>query len=52
MRAQSAPGEDPDTVPPPEAVVPDIVRMVAADHAKNGVLFDFPTNRTERLLRR
>jgi NAD(P)-dependent dehydrogenase (short-subunit alcohol dehydrogenase family) len=52
MRAQSAPGEDPDTVPPPEAVVPDVVRMVAADHAKNGVLFDFPTNRTERLLRR
>jgi NAD(P)-dependent dehydrogenase (short-subunit alcohol dehydrogenase family) len=52
MRAQSAPGEDPNTVPPPEAVVPDIVRMVAADHAKNGVLFDFPTNRTERLLRR
>jgi NAD(P)-dependent dehydrogenase (short-subunit alcohol dehydrogenase family) len=52
MRAQSAPGEDPETLQPPEAVVPDVVRMVAADHAKNGVLFDFPTSRTERLLRR
>lgn len=52
LRAQSAPGEDPETLSPPEAVVPDIVRMVAPDYAGNGVLFDFPTNRTERLLRR
>jgi NAD(P)-dependent dehydrogenase (short-subunit alcohol dehydrogenase family) len=52
LRAKSAPGEDPETLSPPEAVVPDIVRMVAPDYAANGVLFDFPTNRTERLLRR
>jgi NAD(P)-dependent dehydrogenase (short-subunit alcohol dehydrogenase family) len=47
LRAESAPGEDPATLQPPEAVVPDILRMVSPDYAANGVLFDFPTDRTE-----
>jgi NAD(P)-dependent dehydrogenase (short-subunit alcohol dehydrogenase family) len=51
MRAQIAPGEDPNKQQPPEAVVPDIVRMVDPAYTANGVLFDFPTDRTEALLR-
>ncbi len=51
MRAQSAPGEDPASQQPPEAVVPDIIRMLSPDYTANGVLFDFPTDRTEALLR-
>jgi NAD(P)-dependent dehydrogenase (short-subunit alcohol dehydrogenase family) len=51
MRAQIAPGEDPLKLQPPEALVPDILRMVSPEYAANGVLFDFPTNRTEALLR-
>jgi NAD(P)-dependent dehydrogenase (short-subunit alcohol dehydrogenase family) len=52
MRAESAPGEDPATQPPPETAVPDIVRMLSPTYAANGVLFDFPTARTEALLPR
>lgn len=51
MRAQAAPGEDPNSLRPPEAPVPDIVRMVAPDYTANGVLYDFTTDRTEQLLR-
>ena len=51
MRAQAAPGEDPLSLPPPEAVVLDILRMLSPDYTANGVLFDFPTDRTEALLR-
>ena len=51
MRAQAAPGEDPLSLPPPEAVVPDIIRMVSPGYTANGGLFDFPTDRTEALLR-
>ena len=52
MRAQVAPGEDPNSLRPPEAAVPDILRMLAPEYAANGVLYDFPTDRTEQLLRR
>jgi NAD(P)-dependent dehydrogenase (short-subunit alcohol dehydrogenase family) len=52
MRAQAAPGEDPDSLKPPEAAVSDILRMLAPEYAANGVLFDFPTDRTEQFLRR
>jgi len=52
MRAQIAPGEDPMSQPPPEAAVPDIVRMLSPTYAGNGVLFDFPTSRSEALLAR
>jgi NAD(P)-dependent dehydrogenase (short-subunit alcohol dehydrogenase family) len=52
MRAQAAPGEDPNSLKPPEAAVPAILRMLAPEYAANGVLFDFPTDRTEQFLRR
>jgi len=51
MRAQAAPGEDPNTLRPPEAAVPEIVRMLSPGYQPNGVLYDFPTDRTEQLLR-
>lgn len=51
MRAQAAPGENPDTLRPPEAPVPDIIRMVSPTYDQNGVLYDFTTDRTEQLLR-
>ena len=50
MRAEAMPGEDPTTLKPPEAVVPDIVRMLSPDYRENGVLFDFPRGTTEMLL--
>jgi NAD(P)-dependent dehydrogenase (short-subunit alcohol dehydrogenase family) len=46
LRAEVAPGEDPMTLPPPETVAPAIVRMLSADYAENGVLYDVPTGRT------
>ena len=52
MRAEAAPGEDPATLKPPEAAVPDIVRMLSPDYAGNGVLFDLPRGKAEPLLPR
>ncbi len=48
MRAQAMPGEDPMTLDPPEAVAPEIVRMLSPDYTENGVLFEAPSRRTER----
>lgn len=42
LRAEAFPGEEPETQKPPEAVVPDIVRMLSPDYQGNGVLFDLP----------
>ena len=50
MRAQGRPGEDPETLEPPEAVAPDIVRMVSPDYAENGVLFSYPARETTDML--
>jgi NAD(P)-dependent dehydrogenase (short-subunit alcohol dehydrogenase family) len=52
LRAVGWPGEDPTTLRPPEALVPDILRMLAPDFAGNGVRFDFPTDRTDALVPR
>lgn len=41
MRANAFPGEDPDTLPPPEAIAPLIVEMLSADYAENGQLVNF-----------
>ncbi len=41
-----SPGEDPETLKPPEAVVPDILRMLSPSYRDNGVLFDFPSGIT------
>ncbi len=35
MRAKAYPGEDPETLPPPEEVAPHIVAMLRADYALN-----------------
>jgi NAD(P)-dependent dehydrogenase (short-subunit alcohol dehydrogenase family) len=43
MRAQAMPGEDPETLKPPEALVPDVIRMLSPEYDKNGVWFDFPS---------
>ena len=48
MRAQAMPGEDPMTLPPPEALVPDIVRMLSPSFDENGVLFDYPAQTLTR----
>lgn len=50
MRARAMPGEDPMTVQPPEALAPDIIRMLSPDHHGNGERFDFVDGRTHQLL--
>lgn len=42
MRAQAMPGENPATLPPPEAVAPRLVDMIRPDFDENGMLHDFP----------
>ncbi|MEX0853483.1 MAG: SDR family NAD(P)-dependent oxidoreductase [Bauldia sp.] len=49
LRALGRPGEDPVTLRPPEALAPDIVRMLSPDYDDNGVIFDFPSGTTRRL---
>jgi NAD(P)-dependent dehydrogenase (short-subunit alcohol dehydrogenase family) len=41
MRAKAMPGEDPMTLPPPEDLLPDILRMLSPDYADNGVTYSF-----------
>ncbi|MDE2184580.1 MAG: SDR family NAD(P)-dependent oxidoreductase [Alphaproteobacteria bacterium] len=41
MRARAMPGEDPETLPPPDAVAPLIVELLSAECAKNGELVTF-----------
>ncbi|MCC6982077.1 MAG: SDR family NAD(P)-dependent oxidoreductase [Bauldia sp.] len=41
MRAQAMPGEDPMILPPPEDLVPDILRMLSPDYDENGVTYSF-----------
>lgn len=50
MRAQGRPGEDPETLEPPEAVAPDIVRMLSPDFVATGVIFRFSDRTTVELL--
>ena len=45
MRAQVMPGEDPMTLPPPEAVAEKIVALCLPDFAETGRLYDFPRDR-------
>jgi NAD(P)-dependent dehydrogenase (short-subunit alcohol dehydrogenase family) len=40
LRAQAMPGEDPMAVRPPEAAVPDILRMLSPDFLESGTVFD------------
>jgi NAD(P)-dependent dehydrogenase (short-subunit alcohol dehydrogenase family) len=41
MRAKAFPGEDPETLPPPEEVAPQITAMLTADYAANGEIVRF-----------
>jgi len=41
MRAKAMPGEDPETLPPPEALVPLIVELLSPSNGKNGELVAF-----------
>jgi NAD(P)-dependent dehydrogenase (short-subunit alcohol dehydrogenase family) len=43
MRAQAMPGEDPDTLPHPSAVVPHIVEMAAPSFQRTNAIFEFPS---------
>jgi len=43
LRAQAMPGEDPETLPPPSAVVPHLIEMASPDFAQTSVVFDFKT---------
>jgi NAD(P)-dependent dehydrogenase (short-subunit alcohol dehydrogenase family) len=41
MRARAMPGEDPQTLPPPEALAPLIVELLSPSNRKNGELVKF-----------
>ncbi|HRK24561.1 MAG TPA: SDR family NAD(P)-dependent oxidoreductase, partial [Beijerinckiaceae bacterium] len=43
MRANAMPGEDAETLPRPEALVPDLVKLASPEWHETGKLFDFPT---------
>jgi NAD(P)-dependent dehydrogenase (short-subunit alcohol dehydrogenase family) len=45
MRAQVMPGEDPMTLPPPEAVAEKIVALCQPDFRETGRLYDFPQDK-------
>jgi len=45
MRAHAMPGEDPMTLPPPEAVAAKIVELCLPRFAETGLLYDFPERR-------
>jgi NAD(P)-dependent dehydrogenase (short-subunit alcohol dehydrogenase family) len=39
MRAQAMPGEDPETLPPPSTIAPDIVRLLSPETTENGRVY-------------
>jgi NAD(P)-dependent dehydrogenase (short-subunit alcohol dehydrogenase family) len=45
MRAQAFPGEDENTLPPPEAIVPLALSLLTAETATHGERFEFKTSR-------
>ena len=45
MRALAAPGEDPMTLPTPDAIAPHFVEMAAPAWQETGKIFDFPTRK-------
>lgn len=47
MRAAAMPGEDPATLPPPEAITPAIIRLTGVDVTQTGKVYDA---RAEQLL--
>ena len=49
MRAKAMPGEDPETLPPPAAVAPKLVDMLAPAFAERGVRYDFRSGAAQPL---
>ncbi|MDQ0469063.1 SDR family NAD(P)-dependent oxidoreductase [Labrys wisconsinensis] len=45
MRAAAMPGEDPETLPPPEAVTPAVLRLTGPDFGETGKVFDLREGR-------
>lgn len=45
MRAQAMPGEDPETLEPPEAVAAKILELCLPDCSHNGRLYNYPDKR-------
>ena len=45
MRAQAMPGEDPMTLPTPEDIAPQIVKLCTPEWTETGVLYDLPGGR-------
>ena len=45
MRATAMPGEDPETLPTPEALTPKLMEILAPSWTTSGKLYDFPTDR-------
>jgi NAD(P)-dependent dehydrogenase (short-subunit alcohol dehydrogenase family) len=39
MRAQAMPGEDPETLPPPSTIAPDVVRLLSPEVTENGRVY-------------
>lgn len=49
LRAQAMPGEDQATLPAPEDLAPEVLRMLSPDHAGNGELHDLRAGSSRRL---
>jgi NAD(P)-dependent dehydrogenase (short-subunit alcohol dehydrogenase family) len=49
MRAQVFPDEDPATITPPDALIPDMLRLVSASYEGSGGRFDFRSGRLDPL---
>jgi NAD(P)-dependent dehydrogenase (short-subunit alcohol dehydrogenase family) len=49
MRAKAMPGENPETLPPPEAVAPKLIDMIAPEFSENGMLFDMKSGQLRPL---
>jgi NAD(P)-dependent dehydrogenase (short-subunit alcohol dehydrogenase family) len=45
MRAKAMPGEDPQSLPPPETLEEAFFKLAGADFTENGVLYDVPSGR-------
>ena len=43
MRAKAMPGEDPNKLPPPSAIVPHLVEIASPDFKRTDLVFDFPS---------
>jgi len=49
MRARAMPGEDPETLPTPDAVAPRLVDMLLPGYGENGVIVDYEKDETRAL---